>query len=305
MNAGKFTKVMMRLGVVLGLLLAVMPAFAKTLGGHTPQSSLIVTEFDTTLEPGVNDFNLGPSTLDRGYVVEITPLDLIVSGVESYTVRPEFDGTQWNDVLRIMVPVDWPALDVNIRVYDVSYWKETLELTTSLEPGVWHGFGLGRSSLDCAYVAEINPLQPSITGAHLEGIVVQPEYDGSEWFDVLRIMIPLDNPQLDVHVRIYLNCAGPVDAKFSVTLEPGEWQGYILGPASLKHGHVIELSPLHASVDGAHIMRYTVQPEFDGVQWNDVLHLQIPPLDPALDVQVRVWVLPGESLFLPIVLNNR
>jgi hypothetical protein len=74
---------------------------------------------------------------------------------------------------------------------------------TTLEPGVWHGFVMGPSSLKRAYIAEISPLQPSVDGAHIERYVVQPEFNGREWNDVLRVQIPAGNPALTVHIRVY------------------------------------------------------------------------------------------------------
>jgi hypothetical protein len=65
-----------------------------------------------------------------------------------------------------------------------------------------------------------------------------------------------------------------------------------------------EISSLKPLVDGAHIWRYFVQPEFDGVQWNDVLRVVIPAHDPPLDVPIRVSILLSESLHVPAFLKE-
>jgi hypothetical protein len=81
----------------------------------------------------------------------------------------------------------------------------------------------------------------------------------------------------------------PVLTDFNTTLQPGVWHGFVLSPASVKRGYVAEISPLQPSIDGAHIERYVVQPEFNETQWNDVLRVQIPLDNPALEVNIRVY----------------
>jgi hypothetical protein len=164
---------------------------------------------------------------------------------------------------------------------------------TTLEPGVWHGFVIGPSSLERGYIAEISPLQPSVGGAHIERYVVQPEFDGVQWNDVLRVQLPLDTPALEANIRVYQTARLPIVTQVNTTLEPGVWHGFVIGPSSLERGYVAEISPLQPSVGGAHIERYVVQPEFDGVQWNDVLRVQLPLDTPALEVNIRVYRVKG------------
>lgn len=75
-----------------------------------------------------------------------------------------------------------------------------------LEPGVWHGFSLGPSSNECAYVAKVTPLEPAKDGSYIEKTVVQPESDGNRWNDVLRVMIPGTQEKLKVKIRVYKIC---------------------------------------------------------------------------------------------------
>lgn len=77
---------------------------------------------------------------------------------------------------------------------------------TVLEPGVWHGFSLGPSSDECAYVAKVTPLEPGKDGSYIEKTVVQSESDGNRWNDVLRVMIPSTQEKLKVKIRIYKIC---------------------------------------------------------------------------------------------------
>ncbi len=73
-----------------------------------------------------------------------------------------------------------------------------------LEPGVWHGVGLGSASQEQAYLVEVDPLSPGQEGFRLEKVTVQPEFDGTAWNDVLRVMIPQDQPAMDVRVKVYI-----------------------------------------------------------------------------------------------------
>jgi hypothetical protein len=62
---------------------------------------------------------VGPSNANTGYVIEVTPLTQAEGHIERNTVQPEFDGYNWNDVARLMIPADRPGLDVYIRVYAI------------------------------------------------------------------------------------------------------------------------------------------------------------------------------------------
>ena len=77
------------------------------------------------------------------------------------------------------------------------------EFDTTLEPGIWHGFALGPCSDKCAYIAEISPLETSNNGAFVEKYVIQPEFNGRLWQDVLRATIPNTQKKLKVNLRIY------------------------------------------------------------------------------------------------------
>jgi hypothetical protein len=266
------------------------------------RASPVVADFDTTLEPGVrHSYPLGASSLAGAYVVEMSPLQPIHGHIEHYAVDPEFDGAEWNDVLRALVPLDRPSLEVNVRAYRTIGWPVANEITATLEPGEWHGFTLGPSSLNRRLVAEIDPLQPSIDGARIERSTIGPEFDGAEWNDVLRVQVPAGDPPLTVHINVYETAEALVTNEFNTTLQPGDWQGYFLGESSSDQGFLVEITPLEPSVDGAYVERCVIQPEFDGTQWNDILRLQIPAGDPPLEVNVRFSALPAHCLYMPAV----
>ena len=74
----------------------------------------------TTLMPGAeNAWAVTGSQARQGYVVEVIPLKAIDNEVAAAAVRPEFDGTAWQDVLHIDVPQGRPPLDALVRVLAV------------------------------------------------------------------------------------------------------------------------------------------------------------------------------------------
>jgi hypothetical protein len=78
-----------------------------------------------------------------------------------------------------------------------------MEVETTLEPGKSHGFTLGASVDKCAYVPKVIPLTKAEDGASIEKCVVQPEFNGKVWNDVLRVSIPSSQKPLKVQVRVY------------------------------------------------------------------------------------------------------
>ena len=125
---------------------------------------------------------------------------------------------------------------------------------------------------------------------------------------------------LSIGILLVLNSLGPAQAledqvpqpappateitEWTTTLPPGVWHSRPLGASSLQCVYGPEISSLKPLVDGAHIWRCFVQPEFDGVRWNDVLRVMIPAHDPPLDVPIRVSILLSESLHMPAVLKE-
>ena len=116
-------------------------------------------------------------------------------------VQPEFIMDKWCDVLRVQIPEDQPAMEVQVRVYRTPDLPVAAEYVARLEPGVWHGFAVGQSTGTAGYVIVVTPLDQ--VGGHIARAAVQPEFDGHSWNDVARVMIPADQPGLKVHIRVY------------------------------------------------------------------------------------------------------
>jgi hypothetical protein len=229
------------------------------------------------------------------YLVDVSPINASKSGafVERALVQPEYDGYQWNDVLRIMIPDGFKPLKVNVMVYRTADLPVITEIEETLQPGVWHGWGLGPCEQSQGYLVEVTPLEDSVDGAYIERAVVQPEFDGTQWNDVVRVMIPEWMPELRVQIRVYAVTELPVIAEFTTLLQPGEWQGHYLSRSKVHQGYVVETTPIYADAqDGAHVQKAIVQVEYNGKKWNDILRLMIAENDPALEVHVRVYAWP-------------
>ena len=265
---------------------AATPASAATDG----PTVTIIADFNTTLQPGDwQGWWISRPSLKCAYVVEVTPLQPSVDGatIEKAIVQAEYDGAQWNDVLRVIIPAGNPALDVNIRVYRLTGFPIVKEIVTILQPGEWRSFIVGPSPRERGYLSEISPIGSSIWSPI---DLFQVRFNGERWRDVLRVQLPVYNPTaLEVNIRVYRTARLPVVSEFTAKLEPGVWHGWALGPSSANGAFIPEISPLRSSVEGARIERHVVQPEFDGVQWNDVLRVQIPAGDPALKVNIRLY----------------
>ena len=170
---------------------------------------------------------------------------------------------------------------------------------TELQPGVWHGFSLGKSSEQRVYLVDLSPLAPPAEGDFIERSVVQPEFDGNAWWDVLRVSIPSDASPLAASVEVYDVAELPLVADYDFELQPGEWHGFVVGESSARRVYLVEISPLEPSTDGATIERYVVQPEFDAAanRWRDVLRVATPVGALPLLVNIRIYEAGG----LPII----
>jgi hypothetical protein len=157
------------------------------------------------LEPGVwHGFVICDSSQAGGYVIEIDPQGTAPyqAGIERSAVQPEFSADAWLDVLRIMASPNQPVLPAEVRVYRTPDLPILSEFDIQLTPGDWTGTSLQESSAQAGYVVEVTPLDA--TDNQIERFVVQPEFNGTTWNDVLRLLVPADRPPMRVHVRVYV-----------------------------------------------------------------------------------------------------
>jgi hypothetical protein len=79
---------------------------------------------------------------------------------------------------------------------------------------------------------------------------------------------------------------------FQVTLQPGVWNGFSFGPSSGK-AYLVKAAPTslpNPSDNGAYIVS-TVQPEFDGTSWNDVVRVELMAATVPVDAAISVYTL--------------
>ena len=279
------------------LKLSLIPAFFMVLAVlHQYQSALaeqpnshVHDNFTAFLNPGVwTRVTIGPSTLEGGYVADISPMHPSADGASiQYKIVPEFDGEQWNDVLLMFLPAGFEPLKVKVNLFSTLDWPVTFQGTLDLIPGELQGYILQEASARSGYVVEVDPLASGNPGDSFENIFVQPEYPGS-WFDVLRLQIPASQAALKVNVKVYQTPGDlTVQTEFVVHLQPGEWDGFVMGESKERKGYVMDVTPL-VNEDNQ-ILSYRVQPEFNGAAWLDVARLMIPADRPATDVLVTIY----------------
>jgi hypothetical protein len=279
------------------LKLSLIPAFFMVLAVlHQYQSALaeqpnphVHANFTVFLNPGMwTRVVIGPTALDGGYVADISPMHPSADGASiQYKIVPEFDGDQWNDVLCMFLPVGLQPLKVKVNLFSTLAWPIAFQSTLDLLPGELQGYILQDASARSAYVIEVDPLDPGNPGDTFDNIFVQPEFPGS-WFDVLRLQIPAGQASLRVNVKVYKTPADlPVQSEFVVHLQPGEWDGFVMGESKQRKGYLMDVTPL---IDADNqVLSYRVQPEFNGTDWQDVARLMIPADRPATDVLVTIY----------------
>ena len=234
---------------------------------------------------------LGETNYPWGYLVDVTPLGPSVDGahIESY-IQTWFDGTQWVDYVFVGLPVLNASLDVQVDIYITQDWPVAYQGKLSLPAAEWQQFYLGEAAQNAAYVLEVNPLEPSVNAVAIIPSAVLPEFSDGMWWDMERLgLIAVPKP-VEAQVTAYQAPDLPVST-FELHLEPGIWHGVGLGPASQEQAYLVQVDPLSPGREGDHLEKVTVQPEYDGRTWNDVLRVMIPQDQPALDVMVKVYTL--------------
>jgi hypothetical protein len=249
--------------------------------------------FSTTLVSGHwKKFQLAPTTLDQGYLVDVTPQEASTEGAEVVSiVMPEYNGESWVDVLWLFQPKEAAPLPVYVKVYTTAGWPIAYHDQLSLEPGVWQGYIFGKASDPGGYVVEVSSQGTGAPGDTLQRIMVNPEFPGG-WQDVLRIQTLPNQAPMQADVAIYRSPLSFLKTEATLHMQPGEWATGILGLAEEQAAYVMKVSPLSATDN--QIESYGVEPVFMDGAWRDVYRLKIPADRPPMDVNVRVYaVTPG------------
>jgi hypothetical protein len=229
---------------------------------------------------------LGPSSLSSGTFVDITPLAPSSDGAHvEHKIMPEYDGTQWVDVLWMIVPEPVKPLPVRVDVYSTADWPIVFNDTLDLDPGDWIGYVVNEVSYPGAYVIDINPQGKPSAGTGIDKAVVQVEYCWDQWWDVLRIQALPNQEWITTDVTIYNTGDQKPAIEFETKLLPGVWHGFYVGPSKDRAAYLLEVEPLNQIVQ---LERFVIQPEFNGETWNDVARLIT--LDDGVDMDVRIRI---------------
>lgn len=166
----------------------------------------VVMDFETLLDPGGwNGWIIGATAIERTYIAEVTPLDPTLEGAyfEKMRIQSEWNGETWYDVLRLEAPAEFPALRVHVRVYELIDTTPVLEIDTWLKSGDWPGFLVAPCAEKVGYVIKVTQLDPPVPGGLTDKFVVQPEFNGEEWWDVLRLGAADASDAIHINVRVY------------------------------------------------------------------------------------------------------
>jgi hypothetical protein len=250
--------------------------------------------FSTTLVSGHwKKFQLGPTSLDQGYLVDVTPLEASSEGAEVVSmVMPEYDGESWVDVLWLFQPMEASPLPVYVQVYTTAGWPVAYYERLYLEPGIWQGYVFSQSSQQGAYVVKVSPQNAGKRGDTLQRYMVNPEFPGG-WQETLRIQTLPDQAPLRADVTIYRTPLEFLKTETTLHLRPGKWALGILGPSEDRAAYVMEVTPL-SSMDNQ-VESYGVEPVFMDGAWRDIFRVKIPADRPPMDVNVRVYAVTPNS----------
>jgi hypothetical protein len=169
-----------------------------------------------TLQPGVwQGYPIRPASETTGpYLADIDPLESSVKGAtfERIYIHPEApwgENMLW-DILRVQTQ---PSLPGNVNARMRVYLAPSLSLVSDLyialkKSDLWSGFIIGPSSMKRGYVVRAISLDPGpeIQPSDLNQYIIQPEFNGTVWNDVLRIQAGNQDAnweQVDYHFLIY------------------------------------------------------------------------------------------------------
>ena len=269
----------------------VTASVAGITGSATVTVAIATTVLDVngTTQPGqAQDFIIGPSTTTRAYVADVTPTQPGATGavIGRHAILPVWNGSQWNDVVRISNPSGAPALGVNVKVYDVSTLPTGGANWTLPSFGDGAGFGLAGALLQHGFVPMVTPTSPPPSGFAMLDVLQVPEFNGTMWIQVLRLVASFG--YVAGNVRGYDAESLPLALDASTTLAPGQMRVFPLGPSVKDRAYVPAVSPVDL-VPWVGFATLEVVPRFDGTQWIDVLRVATDVSSPSLSANVRAF----------------
>jgi hypothetical protein len=161
---------------------------------------------------------------------------------------------------------------------------------------------LGNTRTDAGYLVKVTPNTIATNRpVLLEKVVVQSEWNGSVWRDVLRIMSPTNQTALPVQVRVFQVAPrqpGDNPATFAsikqirsmpASFEPGIWHGYAMAQSSSDRAYLSKITPLVGQTQAPPLEKVTFQSEWNGSVWNDVLRVMSPAGAAGWDGHISVF----------------
>ena len=82
----------------------------------------VAATFNAKLTAGEwRGYFLSQSSIDQAYLTAFSPAKPPINAgfLEKHVVQPEWDGKQWNSVLRTQIPQSLPSLDLQTRVFAI------------------------------------------------------------------------------------------------------------------------------------------------------------------------------------------
>jgi hypothetical protein len=146
---------------------------------------------------------ISDQALGVGYLVEVNPLEPMPAGnrIETARILPEFNQGQWRDVLRIQSPRGQTATAVEVVVYAAPATLSYDSYDLSIKAGDWPGWGIDSTTSPQAYLVGVKPLTQ--IESHIETVVVQQEFNGSQWHTLVRAALGANRPELSLRIIIY------------------------------------------------------------------------------------------------------
>jgi hypothetical protein len=85
------------------------------------------------------------------------------------------------------------------------------------------------------------------------------------------------------------------ESPYEITIMPGGWQAYQIGPSENQWGYMVDINPRGSAPKGAYI-ESKIMPEYSGRQWVDVLWIRAPGILDILPVSIDIVPTQGWKL---------
>jgi hypothetical protein len=155
----------------------------------------------------------------------------------------------------------------------------------------WSEIFLGETNYPWGYLVDVNPLQPTKDGDHIE-TYFQTRFDGTQWVDTLIVGLPHPGSSLDVVVDIYLTQDWPLAYRGKMTLPIASAKQFYLADSAQDAAYVIEVNPKGLPESAMTIQPSVVLPEYSDGVWLDGAQLRLEGVKAPLEVEIAAYRAP-------------